>query len=29
MCTDQDGNCIPEEYVAALTQWISNGAPNH
>ena len=22
MCTDQDGNCIPDEYVVALAQWI-------
>ena len=27
MCTDQDANCIPAEYVAALEQWIASGAP--
>jgi hypothetical protein len=27
MCTDKDGNCIPGEYVAAITRWIANGAP--
>lgn len=27
MCTAQDGNCIPDEYIAAITQWITNGAP--
>jgi hypothetical protein len=27
MCTEQDGNCIPDEYIAAITQWIANGAP--
>jgi hypothetical protein len=27
MCTAQDGNCIPDEYIAAISQWIANGAP--
>ena len=27
MCNGPDGNCIPDEYIAALTQWIANGAP--
>jgi hypothetical protein len=27
MCSDQDGNCIPAEYIAAIRQWIANGAP--
>jgi hypothetical protein len=27
MCTEQDGNCIPADYIAALEQWIANGAP--
>jgi hypothetical protein len=27
MCSGQDGNCIPDEYIAAITQWIANGAP--
>jgi hypothetical protein len=27
MCTEQDGNCIPDEYIAAITHWIANGAP--
>ncbi len=21
------GNCIPDEYIAAISQWITNGAP--
>ncbi len=25
-CTDQDGNCIPDEYIAAVEQWIAAGA---
>ena len=25
-CTDQDGNCIPDEYIAAIEQWIASGA---
>ena len=27
MCSDQDGNCVPGEYIAAITQWIAKGAP--
>ncbi len=27
MCTNQDGNCVPDEYIAAIRQWIANGAP--
>jgi hypothetical protein len=27
MCSASDGNCIPDEYIAAITQWIANGAP--
>ncbi|HET6333535.1 MAG TPA: hypothetical protein VFG30_10000 [Polyangiales bacterium] len=27
MCSDADGNCIPDEYIAAIAQWIANGAP--
>jgi hypothetical protein len=26
MCSDQNGNCIPREYIDAITQWIANGA---
>jgi len=26
MCSDRDGNCIPAEYVAAITEWIAQGA---
>lgn len=25
-CTAEAGDCIPDEYVAAITQWIANGA---
>jgi hypothetical protein len=28
MCTDLDSNCIPDEYIAAIAQWISHGAPS-
>jgi hypothetical protein len=24
---DQDGTCIPADYIAAITQWIASGAP--
>jgi hypothetical protein len=24
---DQDSTCIPADYIAAITQWIANGAP--
>jgi len=27
MCSGPDGNCVPDEYIAAITQWIANGAP--
>jgi len=26
-CVDGDAGCVPPEYVAALSQWISDGAP--
>jgi len=26
-CTEQAGDCIPAEYVAAVAQWIESGAP--
>ena len=26
-CSAEGGNCIPDEYIAAVTQWIANGAP--
>jgi hypothetical protein len=26
-CTAEAGDCIPDEYVAAIAQWIANGAP--
>jgi hypothetical protein len=26
-CTEQDGNCLPAEYIAAIEQWVANGAP--
>ena len=26
-CKPADGSCIPADYVAAISQWISNGAP--
>ena len=26
-CKPADGTCIPDEYVAAISQWILNGAP--
>jgi hypothetical protein len=25
-CSAQAGNCIPDEYIAAIAQWIANGA---
>jgi hypothetical protein len=27
MCSSQDGNCVPDEYIAAIRQWIASGAP--
>jgi hypothetical protein len=27
MCTSADGNCVPDEYIAAIRQWIADGAP--
>jgi hypothetical protein len=27
-CTPADGNCLPPEYIAAVTTWITNGAPH-
>jgi hypothetical protein len=24
---DGDSKCVPPEYIAAITQWIANGAP--
>jgi hypothetical protein len=27
-CSAQDGNCIPDDYIAAIEQWIAAGAPN-
>ena len=27
MCTSADGNCVPDEYIAAVRQWIASGAP--
>lgn len=26
-CSPAAGDCIPDEYVAAVSQWIANGAP--
>lgn len=26
-CSEETGDCIPNEYIEALTQWITNGAP--
>jgi len=26
-CKPEVGDCIPDEYIAAVTQWIANGAP--
>lgn len=26
-CSTAAGDCIPDEYIAAVTQWIANGAP--
>jgi hypothetical protein len=26
-CDPELGDCIPDEYIAAVTQWIANGAP--
>ena len=26
-CTADAGDCIPDDYIAAVKQWISNGAP--
>jgi hypothetical protein len=26
-CTEQDGNCLPADYIAAIEQWVANGAP--
>jgi len=26
-CVPADGTCIPDEYIAAIAQWITNGAP--
>jgi hypothetical protein len=26
-CSPQAGDCIPDEYIAAVTQWIASGAP--
>jgi hypothetical protein len=26
-CSAQAGDCIPDEYIAAVAQWITNGAP--
>jgi hypothetical protein len=28
-CSAEAGDCIPDEYVAAVAQWIANGAPQH
>jgi hypothetical protein len=28
-CTAADGNCVPDDYIAAITQWIANGAPQN
>jgi hypothetical protein len=25
-CTDADGNCVPDDYIAAVEQWITDGA---
>jgi hypothetical protein len=27
-CTPADGNCVPADYIAGVTQWIANGAPH-
>jgi hypothetical protein len=24
---DDDGTCVPAEYIAAMESWIANGAP--
>jgi hypothetical protein len=26
-CTPEGGDCIPDDYIAAVSQWIANGAP--
>lgn len=26
-CTAEDGNCVPDDFIAAVDQWITNGAP--
>ena len=26
-CSAEAGDCIPDEYIAAVAQWITNGAP--
>lgn len=26
-CSAEAGDCIPDEYIAAVAQWIANGAP--
>jgi len=28
-CTAEAGDCIPDEYIAAVAQWIANGALQH
>ena len=28
-CSADDGNCIPDEYIAAVSRWIANGAPQN
>ena len=27
-CTDDAGNCVPDDYIAAVEQWIADGAPH-
>ena len=27
-CTPADDNCVPPEYIAAVTTWVANGAPH-
>jgi hypothetical protein len=26
-CSAEAGDCIPDDYIAAVTQWIASGAP--
>lgn len=28
-CKPEDDSCIPDDYIAAISQWIANGAPQN